>query len=70
MFQSSAGTINEDDFRTILRGLGEIHNDEVIEDIFSEFDVDGNGVIDYAEFSNMVKNYLTEEDVESFGNKL
>ncbi len=69
MLQNGSGTIGDEDFRLILQGLGGIQDERIIEEIFIEFDVDGNGVIDFAEFSNMVKSYMTEEDVESCGNK-
>ncbi len=53
------------EFQQVLRGIGEINDDSIIEGIFSEFDVDANGLIDYDEFTNFVKSYMTEEDMES-----
>lgn len=63
-FQHRSGFISEADFRMILKTLGDINDDEVLDQIFQEVDVDGNGVIDYNEFSSMVRNYMQDDDVE------
>ncbi|KAK5979474.1 HLH domain-containing protein [Trichostrongylus colubriformis] len=49
--------------RYILRELGDITDNQIIDEIFMEADVDGNGLIDYDEFSYMVKNYMTDDDI-------
>jgi len=61
--QGESGHITKRDFQYILRELGDISDDSVIEEIFTEADVDGNGLIDYDEFTFLVKNYMTDEDV-------
>uniref|UniRef100_A0A914VXK1 EF-hand domain-containing protein n=1 Tax=Plectus sambesii TaxID=2011161 RepID=A0A914VXK1_9BILA len=43
--------------------VGDIDDDRIIDDVFAEVDVDGNGLIDYDEFSSMVRNYMTDDDV-------
>ncbi|CAD6190014.1 unnamed protein product [Caenorhabditis auriculariae] len=63
--RSESGGISKKDFRFILRELGDITDNQVIDEIFNEADVDGNGVIDYDEFSYMVKNYMTDEDINA-----
>lgn len=35
-----------------------------IDDLFKEFDILGNGKIDYDEFSQMVRSYWLDEDDE------
>ena len=62
-FQSENGGISKKDFRYILRELGDITDNQIIDEIFNEADVDGNGVIDYDEFTYMVKNYMTDDDI-------
>lgn len=48
-----------------MKNVGEINDDELLDQIFQEIDVDGNGVIDYHEFASMVRHYLKDDDVES-----
>nr|AAS99339.1 putative calmodulin isoform c [Dictyocaulus viviparus] len=61
--ESESNVISKKDFQYILRELGDITDNQIIDEIFLEADVDGNGLIDYDEFSYMVKNYLTDEDI-------
>ncbi len=61
--QTESGQITEEMFRYILDKVGDISDSALVDELFTEVDVDGNGVIDYDEFAVMVKNYLTEEDV-------
>ncbi|CCE72013.1 EF-hand domain-containing protein [Caenorhabditis elegans] len=61
--RSENGGISKKDFRFILRELGDITDNQIIDEIFNEADVDGNGVIDYDEFTYMVKNYMTDDDI-------
>nr|AAS99338.1 putative calmodulin isoform b [Dictyocaulus viviparus] len=61
--RSESNVISKKDFQYILRELGDITDNQIIDEIFLEADVDGNGLIDYDEFSYMVKNYLTDEDI-------
>ena len=41
------GSINCDNFRVLMNGLGKISSEE-IEEMIKEADLDGNGTIDYA----------------------
>uniref|UniRef100_A0A914C2W8 EF-hand domain-containing protein n=1 Tax=Acrobeloides nanus TaxID=290746 RepID=A0A914C2W8_9BILA len=61
--RSESGLISRKDFEFVLKELGGIMNDKLIDEIFTEYDVDSDGFIDYDEFSFLVKNYLTDDDV-------
>uniref|UniRef100_A0A915D2W0 EF-hand domain-containing protein n=1 Tax=Ditylenchus dipsaci TaxID=166011 RepID=A0A915D2W0_9BILA len=61
--RSESGLVSRKDFEFILREVGDIHNSALIEELFTEYDVDYDGFIDFDEFSFLVKNYLTDEDV-------
>ncbi|PIO74893.1 EF hand [Teladorsagia circumcincta] len=61
--RSESSVISKKDFQYILRELGDITDNQIIDEIFLEADVDGNGLIDYDEFSYMVKNYMTDDDI-------
>jgi len=45
----------------VFREIGGFTEDK-IDEVFREVDVAGNGQIDYEEFSQMVRNYLFEDD--------
>ncbi|KJH46302.1 EF hand [Dictyocaulus viviparus] len=51
--RSESNVISKKDFQYILRELGDITDNQIIDEIFLEADVDGNGLIDYDEFSYM-----------------
>ncbi|RCN43220.1 EF hand [Ancylostoma caninum] len=61
--RSESSVISKKDFQYILRELGDITDNQIIDEIFLEADVDGNGLIDYDEFTYMVKNYMTDDDI-------
>ncbi|GMS78836.1 hypothetical protein PENTCL1PPCAC_1011, partial [Pristionchus entomophagus] len=61
--RSEAGCISKRDFHYVLREFGDITDNTIIEEIFNEVDVDGNGVIDADEFSYMVRNYMNDDDI-------
>ncbi|KAI1720521.1 EF hand domain-containing protein [Ditylenchus destructor] len=61
--RSECGLISRKDFEFVLREVGDIQNGSLIEELFTEYDVDYDGFIDFDEFSFLVKNYLTDEDV-------
>lgn len=61
--QSETGSVSEKDFRYILKEVGGFEDDTIIDEVFAEVDVDGNGIVDYDEFSAMVRNYMTDDDV-------
>ncbi|CAJ0582791.1 unnamed protein product, partial [Mesorhabditis spiculigera] len=60
---SESGVISKKDFQYILRELGDITDSTIQDEIFLEADVDGNGLIDYDEFTYMCKNYMLDEDI-------
>uniref|UniRef100_A0A915M9U9 EF-hand domain-containing protein n=1 Tax=Meloidogyne javanica TaxID=6303 RepID=A0A915M9U9_MELJA len=61
--RNESGLISKKDFDFVLRELGDIQNSRLIDELFIEYDVDGDGFIDFDEFSFLVRNYLTDEDV-------
>uniref|UniRef100_A0A914GSI8 EF-hand domain-containing protein n=1 Tax=Globodera rostochiensis TaxID=31243 RepID=A0A914GSI8_GLORO len=65
--RSESGLIARKDFEFVLRELGDIQNGRLIEELFMEYDVDSDGFIDFDEFSFLVRNYLTDDDVCNLG---
>ncbi|VDM98807.1 unnamed protein product [Thelazia callipaeda] len=61
--RSEVGLISKKDFQYILEELGDIRDKAVVDEIFAEADVDGDGVLDYDEFTFMVRNYMVDEDL-------
>ncbi|CAJ0956972.1 unnamed protein product, partial [Mesorhabditis belari] len=61
--RSESGVISKKDFQYILRELGDITDSIIVDEIFMEADVDGNGLLDSDEFTYMCKNYMTDEDI-------
>ncbi|GMR58478.1 hypothetical protein PMAYCL1PPCAC_28673 [Pristionchus mayeri] len=60
---SKSDAINKSDFAYILRELGDITDRDLINEIFNESDLDGNGVIDKDEFEAMCANYFQPGDI-------
>mmetsp|Transcript_25911 Transcript_25911/g.55467 ORF Transcript_25911/g.55467 Transcript_25911/m.55467 type:complete len:150 (+) Transcript_25911:137-586(+) len=54
------GTIDSEELGTVLRSLGNQPTEEEVEDMIREADKDGNGIIDFAEFIEMMP--LQERD--------
>lgn len=63
LLQGEGGVVTKKDFQYILSELGDIHDKAVVDEIFAEADVDGDGVLDYDEFTFMVRNYMIDEDL-------
>uniref|UniRef100_A0A1I7VRM1 EF hand family protein n=1 Tax=Loa loa TaxID=7209 RepID=A0A1I7VRM1_LOALO len=63
--RGEGGVVSKKDFQYILTELGDIRNKAVIDEIFAEADVDGDGVLDYDEFAFMVRNYMIDEDLDT-----
>uniref|UniRef100_A0A915Q0B7 EF-hand domain-containing protein n=1 Tax=Setaria digitata TaxID=48799 RepID=A0A915Q0B7_9BILA len=61
--RGEVGVVSKKDFQYILSELGDIRDNAVVDEIFAEADVDGNGVLDYDEFTFMVRNYMIDEDL-------
>ncbi|VBB30996.1 unnamed protein product [Acanthocheilonema viteae] len=61
--RGEGGVVSKKDFQYILSELGDIRDKAVVDEIFAEADVDGDGVLDYDEFTFMVRNYMIDEDL-------
>jgi Ca2+-binding EF-hand superfamily protein len=61
--RTESGMISRKDFEYVLRELGDINNSWLTEELFTEYDVDGDGFIGPTEFGVMVKDYLTDDDI-------
>lgn len=55
--------ISQKDFEYVLREIGDINNSWLLEELFTEYDVDGDGFIGPAEFGVLVRDYLTDDDI-------
>ncbi|XP_062598590.1 neo-calmodulin-like isoform X5 [Saccostrea cucullata] len=54
------GYIDKHELRYTMRRLGENLSDEDIKEMFKEADLNGDGLIDYSEFSRLLHNFLPE----------
>ncbi|VDN31138.1 unnamed protein product, partial [Gongylonema pulchrum] len=61
--RGEVGSVSKKDFQYILGELGDIRDKAIVDEIFAEADVDGDGVLDYDEFTFMVRNYMLDEDL-------
>ncbi|VDK87584.1 unnamed protein product [Litomosoides sigmodontis] len=61
--RGEGGVVSKKDFQYILSELGDIRDKVIVDEIFAEADVDGNGVLDYDEFTFMVRNYMIDDDL-------
>lgn len=59
------GTINTKELGHLMRSLGQNPTEEELEDMINEVDVDGNHVIDFTEFLQLMANKSKDEDYES-----
>jgi len=65
------GTITTSELGTVMRSLGQNPSEAELQDIINEVDVDGNGIIDFTEFLEMMAkkgNHTNSEDelIEAF----
>ncbi|XP_066911333.1 calmodulin-like isoform X5 [Clytia hemisphaerica] len=56
------GTITTKDLITVMRSLGKNPTEDEIDDMINEVDTDGNGVIDFIEFLEMMAKMSTDVD--------
>lgn len=56
------GTITTKDLITVMRSLGKNPTEDEIDDMIREVDTDGNGVIDFIEFLEMMAKMSTDVD--------
>jgi calmodulin len=58
------GTISSHELGTIMRSLGQNPTESELMDMINEVDIDGNGIIDFKEFLNMMAKKMKETDSE------
>ena len=58
------GTITTKELGTIMRSLGQNPTEDELQDMISEVDGDGNGIIDFTEFLIMMDRKMTDKDSE------
>ncbi|CBY31615.1 unnamed protein product [Oikopleura dioica] len=59
-----SGSISKRELRTVLSSLGEYPTEEMLDQMMTEFDEDGNEVIDFDEFLAMVVKYNANVQVD------
>ncbi len=69
--KDSDGTISSEEFEGVMQALGLLPTKEEVEILLASVDTDGNGVIDFAEFVDVMKGYLwTSEKAPTAGEEL
>ena len=63
-FQNGDGFISAKELGVLMRTLGRNPTEDEILNIMNEIDVDHNGKLDFSEFTVMMKDKLTQEDLE------
>lgn len=58
------GYISNNELGSVLRSLGQCPTQAEVQDMINEVDCDGNGLIDFDEFVNLMQNKLSNEDKE------
>lgn len=58
------GTISSAELGTVMRSLGQNPTESELMDMINEVDVDGNGIIDFREFLNMMAKKMKDTDSE------
>ena len=64
LFQNGDGFISAKELGVLMRTLGRNPTEDEILNIMNEIDVDHNGKLDFSEFTMMMKDKLTQEDLE------
>ena len=64
LFQNGDGFISAKELGVLMRTLGRNPTEDEILNIMNEIDVDHNGKLDFSEFTVMMKDKLTQEDLE------
>ena len=64
LFQNGDGFISAKELGVLMRTLGRNPTEDEIMNIMNEIDVDHNGKLDFSEFTVMMKDKLTQEDLE------
>ena len=58
------GYVSCDELMLVMRRLGHHPTESEVEEMIADVDLDGNGVIDFAEFVSMIARRMTEVDTE------
>ncbi|XP_075240188.1 calmodulin-alpha-like [Convolutriloba macropyga] len=58
------GTITTQELGTVMRSLGQTPTEQELQDMINEVDADGNGLIDFEEFLEMMSRKAAEGDEE------
>ena len=58
------GTVTIHELGSVMNSLGRYPTDAELQDIINEFDLDGNGVIDFKEFIPMMESYVMKDITE------
>jgi hypothetical protein len=64
LFQNGDGFISAKELGVLMRTLGRNPTEDEIMHIMNEIDVDHNGKLDFSEFTVMMRDKLTSEDME------
>ena len=58
------GFVSSDELVKVMRRLGYHPTESEVEEMIGDVDLDGNGVIDFAEFVSMMARRINEVDIE------
>ena len=58
------GTVTTKQLGTVIRSLGQNPTEAELEDMINEVDTDGNGTIDFPEFSSLMARKMKDTDTE------
>ena len=58
------GFVSSDELVKVMRKLGHHPTESEVEEMIGDVDLDGNGVIDFAEFVSMMARRMSEVDAE------
>ncbi len=64
LFQNGDGFISAKELGVLMRTLGRNPTEDEIMQIMNEIDVDHNGKLDFSEFTVMMRDKLTSDDME------
>ena len=63
--QDGSGTISTVELLHVLRAMGQNPSEDELNTIIMEIDIDGSGTIDFMEFVNLMREKITEVDIEN-----
>ncbi|KAK1390587.1 Calmodulin-like protein 11 [Heracleum sosnowskyi] len=58
------GCITVEELATVIRSLDQNPSEDELQDMISDFDADGNGIIEFVQFLNLMFKKIKENDVE------